>query len=128
MSNVVITGANSGFGLLTARKFAQAGHTVHLNVEKQQVRRIRAQCLQRRGAVAELPDERQGRRSRAIFPQGAPTGGLIVDDDDPHAGSSLRGGRPRASLPASRSAGSEITARQLSLLTAPELNVALSPN
>src|SRR5260221_7842355 len=29
MSNVVITGANSGFGLLTARKFAEAGHTVH---------------------------------------------------------------------------------------------------
>jgi len=29
MSNVLITGANSGFGLLTARKFAQAGHTVH---------------------------------------------------------------------------------------------------
>jgi len=29
MSNVLITGANSGFGLLTARKFAQAGHTVN---------------------------------------------------------------------------------------------------
>jgi len=29
MSNVLITGANSGFGLLTARKFAQGGHTVH---------------------------------------------------------------------------------------------------
>ena len=29
MSNILITGANSGFGLLTARKFAQAGHTVH---------------------------------------------------------------------------------------------------
>jgi NAD(P)-dependent dehydrogenase (short-subunit alcohol dehydrogenase family) len=29
MSNVIITGANSGFGLLTARKFAEAGHTVH---------------------------------------------------------------------------------------------------
>ncbi|QYE36407.1 SDR family oxidoreductase [Polymorphobacter sp. PAMC 29334] len=29
MSNVLITGANSGFGLLTARKFAEAGHTVH---------------------------------------------------------------------------------------------------
>ena len=29
MSNVLITGANSGFGLLTARKFAAAGHTVH---------------------------------------------------------------------------------------------------
>ena len=27
--NVLITGANSGFGLLTARKFAKAGHTVH---------------------------------------------------------------------------------------------------
>lgn len=27
--NVLITGANSGFGLLTARKFAEAGHTVH---------------------------------------------------------------------------------------------------
>ena len=26
--NVLITGANSGFGLLTARKFAEAGHTV----------------------------------------------------------------------------------------------------
>ena len=29
MSNVLITGANSGFGLLISRKFAQAGHTVH---------------------------------------------------------------------------------------------------
>jgi NAD(P)-dependent dehydrogenase (short-subunit alcohol dehydrogenase family) len=29
MLNVLITGANSGFGLLTARKFAEAGHTVH---------------------------------------------------------------------------------------------------
>lgn len=29
MSNVLITGANSGFGLLTTRKFAEAGHTVH---------------------------------------------------------------------------------------------------
>lgn len=29
MSNVLITGANSGFGLLAARKFAEAGHTVH---------------------------------------------------------------------------------------------------
>jgi len=29
MSNVLITGANSGFGLLTARRFAEAGHTVH---------------------------------------------------------------------------------------------------
>jgi NAD(P)-dependent dehydrogenase (short-subunit alcohol dehydrogenase family) len=29
MSNILITGANSGFGLLTTRKFAQAGHTVH---------------------------------------------------------------------------------------------------
>jgi NAD(P)-dependent dehydrogenase (short-subunit alcohol dehydrogenase family) len=29
MSNVLITGANSGFGLLTARKFADAGHTVY---------------------------------------------------------------------------------------------------
>ncbi len=27
--NVLITGANSGFGLLTAEKFARAGHTVH---------------------------------------------------------------------------------------------------
>jgi NAD(P)-dependent dehydrogenase (short-subunit alcohol dehydrogenase family) len=27
--NVLITGANSGFGLLTARRFADAGHTVH---------------------------------------------------------------------------------------------------
>lgn len=29
MPNVLITGANSGFGLLTARKFAEAGYTVH---------------------------------------------------------------------------------------------------
>ena len=29
MSNILITGANSGFGLLTTRRFAQAGHTVH---------------------------------------------------------------------------------------------------
>src|SRR5471030_326232 len=29
MLNVLITGANSGFGLLTARKFAGAGHTVY---------------------------------------------------------------------------------------------------
>jgi NAD(P)-dependent dehydrogenase (short-subunit alcohol dehydrogenase family) len=29
MSNVLITGANSGFGLLTTRKFAEGGHTVH---------------------------------------------------------------------------------------------------
>lgn len=29
MSNILITGANSGFGLLTTRTFAQAGHTVH---------------------------------------------------------------------------------------------------
>jgi NAD(P)-dependent dehydrogenase (short-subunit alcohol dehydrogenase family) len=29
MSNILITGANSGFGLLTARKFAEAGYTVH---------------------------------------------------------------------------------------------------
>jgi NAD(P)-dependent dehydrogenase (short-subunit alcohol dehydrogenase family) len=29
MSNILITGANSGFGFLTTRKFAQAGHTVH---------------------------------------------------------------------------------------------------
>jgi NAD(P)-dependent dehydrogenase (short-subunit alcohol dehydrogenase family) len=29
MSNVLITGANSGFGLLTARRFAEADHTVH---------------------------------------------------------------------------------------------------
>ena len=30
MSNILITGAKpSGFGLLTARKFAEAGHTVH---------------------------------------------------------------------------------------------------
>ena len=29
MSNVLITGANSGFGLLTTRKFAEAGHTVY---------------------------------------------------------------------------------------------------
>ena len=37
--NVLITGANSGFGLLTARKFAEAGHTVHAtlrNPEKAQ--------------------------------------------------------------------------------------------
>ena len=27
--NLLITGANSGFGLLTAEKFARAGHTVH---------------------------------------------------------------------------------------------------
>ncbi|HEY2483200.1 MAG TPA: SDR family NAD(P)-dependent oxidoreductase, partial [Caulobacteraceae bacterium] len=30
--NVVITGANSGFGLLTAATFARAGHTVHAGV------------------------------------------------------------------------------------------------
>lgn len=29
MPNVLITGANSGFGLLTARKFAEAGYVVH---------------------------------------------------------------------------------------------------
>jgi NAD(P)-dependent dehydrogenase (short-subunit alcohol dehydrogenase family) len=29
MLNVLITGASSGFGLLTARKFASVGHTVH---------------------------------------------------------------------------------------------------
>ncbi len=29
MANIVITGANSGFGLLTARTFATAGHVVH---------------------------------------------------------------------------------------------------
>jgi NAD(P)-dependent dehydrogenase (short-subunit alcohol dehydrogenase family) len=29
MSNVVVSGANGGFGLLTVRKFAEAGHTVH---------------------------------------------------------------------------------------------------
>ena len=30
--NVLITGANSGFGLLTAASFARAGHTVHAGV------------------------------------------------------------------------------------------------
>jgi NAD(P)-dependent dehydrogenase (short-subunit alcohol dehydrogenase family) len=29
MLNILITGANSGFGLLNARKFAEAGHVVH---------------------------------------------------------------------------------------------------
>lgn len=29
MSNVPITGANSGFAVLTARKFTRAGHAVH---------------------------------------------------------------------------------------------------
>lgn len=30
--NVLITGANSGLGLLTAQKFAEAGHTVHASL------------------------------------------------------------------------------------------------
>ena len=29
MLNILIAGANSGFGLATARKFAEAGHAVH---------------------------------------------------------------------------------------------------
>ena len=32
MSNVLITGCNSGFGLLTARKFARHGHDVFATV------------------------------------------------------------------------------------------------
>ena len=29
MLNILITGANGAFGLATARKFVEAGHTVH---------------------------------------------------------------------------------------------------
>ena len=36
MSNILITGADSGFGLLAARKFAEAGHTVHAGCRSRQ--------------------------------------------------------------------------------------------
>jgi NAD(P)-dependent dehydrogenase (short-subunit alcohol dehydrogenase family) len=49
MSNVLITGANSGFGLLTARKFAEAGHTVHAGLRSDD----RASDL--RGLALEFP-------------------------------------------------------------------------
>ncbi len=51
--NVLITGANSGFGLLTAQKFAEAGHTVHAtlrNPEKAQA----LNALKERGLKVEL--------------------------------------------------------------------------
>lgn len=49
MSNVLITGANSGFGLLTARKFAEAGYSVHAGFRsKDRVSDLEALALEHR--------------------------------------------------------------------------------
>lgn len=47
MLNVLITGANSGFGLLTVRKFAEAGYTVHAGFRsKERARDLEALALE----------------------------------------------------------------------------------
>ena len=57
---------------------------VHLNVEKQDLRFLRSHCRESGGAVAELTDHAQVAFRLAVFAQGAPAGGLVVDDDDIH--------------------------------------------
>jgi len=52
LANVLITGANSGFGLLTAKKFAEAGDTVHAGF------RSRARAVGLEALALELPNIR----------------------------------------------------------------------
>jgi hypothetical protein len=55
---------------------------VHLNVEKQQLRPLRAHGGERGGTVAELAHHVEIALGRAEFPQRAPPGQLVVHDDD----------------------------------------------
>ena len=53
--NVLITGANSGFGLLTARKFAEAGHTVQATLRNPEKARALNELREAGLAVEILP-------------------------------------------------------------------------
>ena len=71
-----------------------AVHRVHLNVEEQQLGLARADRIQRAGAVAEFADYGEIRLRGAIFPQHAPAGRLVVDDDHLHAAPTSGAARP----------------------------------
>src|SRR6202012_5094268 len=89
---------------------------VHLDVEKQDLRFLRAHGRQRGIAVAELADDAQVFLCLAILAQCAASGGFVIDDDDIHHVPSnvvewilLGFGASRASGGDSRMAGMEIS-------------------
>ena len=69
--------------LQRARKFDTI-QGIHLNVEKQKLRRPQPDRRERSRAVAEFPHHVQIAFRFAEFAQGAPAGQLVIDDDDVH--------------------------------------------
>ena len=81
-------------GIQRARKI-DAVQGIHLNVEKQQLRRLQSNRRQGGGSVAVFAHHAQVVFRLAEFAQGAPAGLLVVDDDDVHHASANAGARRR---------------------------------
>ncbi len=107
---------------------------IHLDVQKQQLRFLLTNRRERRAAVAEFAYHAQIAFGFAVFAQGTPAGGLIVDDDDIHHVPSsvevcnlLPAGASRTMGGDSRIAGMEISLIH-SLPCAPDMSAARPSN